>query len=529
MEKKIIKFCVVFGLMISLTGFPTIANTESGINSEMQFIIINIDDNSVSLDRKTIDFKFECSLRLEEFDGYQVTDEGSHPDIAKDSSGTLFAAHQDPSINPKYDVIVWTFSTNNGKTWAPGVYFDVPGSYPIVEYWGSDSRFFGTFFSGSDIYLFECADPTDTNTYQLHSWSLWPNIYNVKEMELACDDSQGYDNWGVLSFIASIDSFIDVPFLLGPDDELYYLEYEGFAHSSLCIDPITYPTYAFYEYYNLVWGTQCLFIWIKDFSDWSNDGETWGFGAPNDNTQYPSVTSYDDKFVYVFETDAWGDWNIGCCHSDVGFDVEELEGALVTYEGGDDRFSDVQYTEGPNFICTYLNDGTIYRTLTYDGGDHWIAEEIDYCKEDCRTSDICEEGSYVIYEKNEAIYVLDVTNNQPLITTIEGPINGKVRTRYSYNFSMVDLDGDDVYYYVDWGDETTYSWIGPYASGTKAKLSHEWEERGTYTIKAKARDIFRAVGLEGTLEMTIPKNQQISQQSTNPLFFQILQRLMNIR
>ena len=33
----------------------------------------------------------------------------------------------------------------------------------------------------------------------------------------------------------------------------------------------------------------------------------------------------------------------------------------------------------------------------------------------------------------------------------------------------------------------------------------------------------------GYLEVIMPVNQQISQQSSNPLFFQILQRLMNIR
>jgi hypothetical protein len=49
-------------------------------------------------------------------------------------------------------------------------------------------------------------------------------------------------------------------------------------------------------------------------------------------------------------------------------------------------------------------------------------------------------------------------------------------------------DGDDVYYWIDWGDGTSSEWIGPYAPGETACVSHEWIDEGTYEIKVKAKD-----------------------------------------
>lgn len=49
-------------------------------------------------------------------------------------------------------------------------------------------------------------------------------------------------------------------------------------------------------------------------------------------------------------------------------------------------------------------------------------------------------------------------------------------------------DGDDVYYFINWGDGTSSDWIGPFASGETAIISHDWSEDGTYDLKVKAKD-----------------------------------------
>ena len=68
---------------------------------------------------------------------------------------------------------------------------------------------------------------------------------------------------------------------------------------------------------------------------------------------------------------------------------------------------------------------------------------------------------------SEPLVVTITDNNLPSIPDITGPSEGKPGNSYLYNFVSVDLDGQNVYYYVDWGDNTTSGWLGPYISGTQ--------------------------------------------------------------
>jgi hypothetical protein len=81
-------------------------------------------------------------------------------------------------------------------------------------------------------------------------------------------------------------------------------------------------------------------------------------------------------------------------------------------------------------------------------------------------------------------------NQPPEAPLIDGPSSGKPRVIYRYNVSTVDPDWDNLSYYIDWGDNTSTGWIGPYASGTEINASHSWSKKGTYDIRAKAKDIY---------------------------------------
>ncbi|MBD3218241.1 MAG: choice-of-anchor D domain-containing protein, partial [candidate division Zixibacteria bacterium] len=85
-------------------------------------------------------------------------------------------------------------------------------------------------------------------------------------------------------------------------------------------------------------------------------------------------------------------------------------------------------------------------------------------------------------------------NNPPDVATINGPSSGNIGTDYEFDFLSVDPDGNDLYYYVDWGDGNTEDWIGPYPSDQKVTVLHSYESTGTFTIKARARDIYDATG-----------------------------------
>jgi hypothetical protein len=61
-----------------------------------------------------------------------------------------------------------------------------------------------------------------------------------------------------------------------------------------------------------------------------------------------------------------------------------------------------------------------------------------------------------------------------------------------------------VYYYIDWGDNQTSEWVGPYQSGATATVTHQWSEKGTYIIQVKAKDIFDVESDWASLEVTMP-------------------------
>lgn len=78
---------------------------------------------------------------------------------------------------------------------------------------------------------------------------------------------------------------------------------------------------------------------------------------------------------------------------------------------------------------------------------------------------------------------------------INGPTFGKPNTEYTFEFTATDPEGEEVFYYIDWGDGTNEDWIGPYTSGETIEANHEWTDLGDYTIKAKAKDIYGARSL----------------------------------
>ncbi len=65
-------------------------------------------------------------------------------------------------------------------------------------------------------------------------------------------------------------------------------------------------------------------------------------------------------------------------------------------------------------------------------------------------------------------------------------------TQYEYvtfTSTVIEPEGEDVYYMFDWGDGTHSEWVGPYASGQTGEASHNWSELGDYEVKAVAKDI----------------------------------------
>jgi len=98
-------------------------------------------------------------------------------------------------------------------------------------------------------------------------------------------------------------------------------------------------------------------------------------------------------------------------------------------------------------------------------------------------------------------------NYSPSMPIISGPTKVKIGVEYEYNFSSTDPDGDDIYYCIDWGDDSTEISIGPYQHIIEQSANYTWHEQKTNTIRIKARDIYQAESDWATLEIYISKNK----------------------
>jgi hypothetical protein len=94
-------------------------------------------------------------------------------------------------------------------------------------------------------------------------------------------------------------------------------------------------------------------------------------------------------------------------------------------------------------------------------------------------------------------------NTAPDAPVINGTIKGKPRIEMNFTVMTTDPNGDKVFYYIDWGDETNNSWIGPYASGDILTVSHIWSKKGMFIVRCKAKDVFGAESDWGTLQVNI--------------------------
>jgi hypothetical protein len=97
------------------------------------------------------------------------------------------------------------------------------------------------------------------------------------------------------------------------------------------------------------------------------------------------------------------------------------------------------------------------------------------------------------------------TNNSPPSTpVISGPATGKHNVNYNFTFTSTDPDGDNVFYYIEWGDGCpSIVWLGPFPSGQTITANHTFA-RGTWTISCQAMDIHNATSDWGTLKVSMP-------------------------
>jgi nitrous oxidase accessory protein len=120
-----------------------------------------------------------------------------------------------------------------------------------------------------------------------------------------------------------------------------------------------------------------------------------------------------------------------------------------------------------------------------------------------------------------------VENNPPTSPSIDGPLKGKTGISYDYTFVSSDPDGASVWYYVDWGDNSTSGWLGKYNSGEEIVLNHTWNVRGTFQIRCKAKDSYNIESDWGMLSVTMPLDlQEINRSHSQQVILQFVNQLL---
>jgi len=90
---------------------------------------------------------------------------------------------------------------------------------------------------------------------------------------------------------------------------------------------------------------------------------------------------------------------------------------------------------------------------------------------------------------SENIYYSDPQMPWENMLTPTGPTSGTVDETCAYTTMTTDPDGEDLYYFFDWGDGTDSGWIGPIESGNNCEGTIQFTKKGTYQIQVKAKDI----------------------------------------
>jgi hypothetical protein len=267
--------------------------------------------------------------------------------------------------------------------------------------------------------------------------------------------------------------------------------------------------------------------WTQTFGGIQNDA---GYSVRQTSDGGYIVTGYTYSFgagqsdVYLIKTDSGGNptWTqtFGGTNDEIGESVRQ------TTDGGYIIGGTTQ-TFGSGGIDIYLiktdSGGNKQWDDTYGGAGHDDGKCVQ------QTSD----GYYIIAGSKFTTYnafwliKLGITTNQPPNTPSKptGQVNGDVGTSYTYTSTTIDLDGDKIYYWFNWGDGTNSGWIGPFTSGTAGSASHTWTTKGNYQITVKAKDdpYGAESGFSPPLTVTMPRGKL----PINTMFLRFLERFPN--
>jgi hypothetical protein len=201
--------------------------------------------------------------------------------------------------------------------------------------------------------------------------------------------------------------------------------------------------------------------------------------ANNDNNDYPGTLR-----VYVIElVSRWNDYNGNpYYHGFLDFPWNQA----IDIDSGD-TFEDSKIWDGAAAGYGNIEPDNLQVILAvFDDAPH-PAESDPYHDGDPPY------GPFNAYYVDETVATDVIENQPPDAPTISGPTTGDPNVEYQFTFKSTDNEGEDIYYWIEWGDNSNSDWIGPYSSGVDTIVSHTYSSSDFFEITAKAKD---TIGLE---------------------------------
>jgi len=111
-----------------------------------------------------------------------------------------------------------------------------------------------------------------------------------------------------------------------------------------------------------------------------------------------------------------------------------------------------------------------------------------------------DESGSVSYWSDPYIVECKEQKSPPINLTFDGPDNARVNNKITFNLISIDPNGDDIFYWINWGDcdQNCISVYGPYQSGTRVSITKTWSQKGEYEIKYQAKDYYNYKSAEYT-------------------------------
>jgi hypothetical protein len=378
--------------------------------------------------------------------------EGTYNTSASDPDGDEVQYRFDWDANGSHDYSGWTDFVPSGTQANLSHSWDVGGTY-VVKAQARDEYYESSGWSNGLSVFVNCPPNTPGDPEPEDGAT---DVDIEVDLSWSCSDPDGDDLTYDVYFEAD-DSTPDV-LVSNNQSETWY-------------DPGTMEYSTHYYWQIVAWDEYGLYI----------EGLVWDFvtsSGPNDPPNSPSNPLPEDGATGVD------------IKADLSWDCDDPDGDSLTYDVYFDTVDPPVDKVSDDQVETTFDPGTLDFGTTY----YWqiIAKDVHSASTD---------GPVWQFTTRD--------NNPPDAPTIDGELSGKVGKEYEYTFNAVDSDGDDVKYFIVWGDNST-EWTGFNPSGIDVKIKHNWSEKGDYKIISKAQDMYGAEGQEGTLAVTMPKNKPMN-------------------